>query len=586
MESSTHPSQDETTGSNEHDERITVGADGYDLPVVDVLTGRGFITGKSGSGKSNTASVVIEQLLANGFPCLIVDTDGEYYGLKERFEMLHVGADEECDLQVSPEHAEKLAEFAIEQNIPIILDVSGYLDTDDANALIRETARHLFTKEKKLKKPFLLVVEEIHEYVPESSGLDDTGQMLVKIGKRGRKHGLGIVGISQRPADVKKDFITQANWLVWHRLTWENDTKVVGRVADTEYRDRVPDLQDGEAFVQADWNMSIDRVQFKRKRTFDAGATPGLEEFERPDLKSVSEDLVDDLEEISDREQRRQDRVAQLERTVEARDERIEELEQELENARDMTDMAQQFTQALTSAADGDAESGETIQQQVDEIREQKNEEIRRLRSERDQLQDRVDNLESTVTDQADRIRDLEQYEQAVENLEELREGVARMADALSMDVDGGSEKYRQKLERKDERIDELEAAITKLEQQGYSLNEEFTEKMDFLRHEAVREEIDRAASKTRTKDEHTWDVLSVLVDQDEATTKQITAFVDVSKSSVRSILSKLKDQHVVHARKRGKTPHYSLNVEGMKQIIQQRRKREEMAELKDRVKS
>jgi len=33
--------------------------------------------------------------------------------------------------------------------------------------------------------------------------LNETGQMLIKISKRSRKHGLGIYGISQRPADVK-----------------------------------------------------------------------------------------------------------------------------------------------------------------------------------------------------------------------------------------------------------------------------------------------------------------------------------------------------------------------------------------------
>jgi len=39
------------------------------LPIVDVLTGCGFITGKSGSGKSNTASVIAEELLdAPAFP--------------------------------------------------------------------------------------------------------------------------------------------------------------------------------------------------------------------------------------------------------------------------------------------------------------------------------------------------------------------------------------------------------------------------------------------------------------------------------------------------------------------------------------
>ncbi|MGM0683748.1 MAG: helicase HerA domain-containing protein, partial [Halobacteriota archaeon] len=92
-----------------------------ELPVVDVLTGRSFITGKSGSGKSNTASVVIENLLDNGFPVMIVDTDGEYYGLKEEYEILHAGADDECDIVVSPEHAEKLANLALEQNVPIIL---------------------------------------------------------------------------------------------------------------------------------------------------------------------------------------------------------------------------------------------------------------------------------------------------------------------------------------------------------------------------------------------------------------------------------------------------------------------------------
>jgi len=69
-----------------------------------------------------------------------------------------------------------------------------------------EVVKQLFAKEKRLKKPFLLVVEECHEYIPEGGGMDETGKMLIKVGKRGRKHGLGIVGIriSQRPADVKR----------------------------------------------------------------------------------------------------------------------------------------------------------------------------------------------------------------------------------------------------------------------------------------------------------------------------------------------------------------------------------------------
>ena len=52
--------------------------DPVELPVVEVLTGRAFITGKSGSGKSNTMSVVAEKLLDGGYPVMLVDTDGEY----------------------------------------------------------------------------------------------------------------------------------------------------------------------------------------------------------------------------------------------------------------------------------------------------------------------------------------------------------------------------------------------------------------------------------------------------------------------------------------------------------------------------
>ncbi|QLD84501.1 DUF87 domain-containing protein [Natronomonas halophila] len=324
-----------------------------ELPVVDVLTGRSFVTGKSGSGKSNTASVICEKMLDKGFGILIVDIDGEYYGLKEEYEILHVGGDEECDLQVTEEHAGKIAELALEQNVPIILDVSSFLDESEARALLTEVTKHLFAKEKKVKQPFLMLVEEIHEYIPEGGGVDECGRMLIKVSKRGRKHGLGIVGISQRPADVKKDFITQCDWLVWHRLTWNNDTKVVGRILGNEYADHIEEMDDGECFLMTDWAEDIRVVQFERKRTFDAGATPGLDDFERPELKSVSGDLVEELEEISETKERRENRIEELQRELESKDERIHDLERQLKEARDLKKMADRFSRAMMEQVTG-----------------------------------------------------------------------------------------------------------------------------------------------------------------------------------------------------------------------------------------
>jgi cell division septum initiation protein DivIVA len=467
-----------------------------ELPVVEVLTGRGFITGKSGSGKSNTASVVVEELLEAAYPVLIVDTDGEYYGLKEEYELLHAGADEECDIRIGPEHAEKVATLALEQNVPTILDVSGYLDEDAADELLRETARHLFAKEKKLKKPFLLVIEEVHEYIPEGGGMDETGRMLIKVGKRGRKHGLGIVGISQRPADVKKDFITQANWLVWHRLTWDNDTKVVGRIVGGEYGERVSELDAGEAFLQTDWtDDDVRRVRFKRKRTFDAGATPGLDDFERPELKSVSEGLVDDLQAITESEHREADRIADLERELERKDERIRELERELESARDVSDAARRMANALSTGGELPAATPE--QSTLPDAT--MDDELERLRSENTALEAEIEELR-------DRIEERER-ERVNGSGSEARDGGTGTTETDDPSAD------------RDDRNPGAEYANAA----------------------SIAAEIEAASRRSLCSEEGTWAVIEAVAEADGATAGEIGERVAVPVQHVWTLLMELR---------------------------------------------
>lgn len=265
------------------------------LPAVEILTGRGFITGKSGSGKSNSASVVAEQLLENNYNMLIIDPEGEYYGLKEKYELLHAGGDDFCDIQVTVDHADKLAEVALERNLPVILDVSDYLEEEEAKELIAETVKHLFKKEKDARKPFLLMVEEMQEYLPQKGGSDDLSKLLERVAKRGRKRGLGVLGMSQRPSSVDKDFITQCDWMVWHKLTWKTDLDVVREILGSEKTDNIENFEPGEAYLMTDWDDTVERVQFKRKTTHDAGATPGLESYDRPDLRSIGEELKQEI---------------------------------------------------------------------------------------------------------------------------------------------------------------------------------------------------------------------------------------------------------------------------------------------------
>ncbi|WP_425495420.1 helicase HerA domain-containing protein [Natrinema halophilum] len=541
-------------------------ADGANLklPVVELLTGRGFVTGKSGSGKSNTASVIAEELLEAGYPLLIVDTDGEYYGLKEEYEMLHAGADEECDIQIGPEHAEQMATIALEENVPVILDVSGYLDETVADELLREVARQLFVKEKKLKKPFLLVVEEVHEYIPEGGGVGETGNLLIKISKRGRKHGLGILGISQRPADVKKDFITQANWLVWHRLTWDNDTKVVGRIIDSEYSELVADLDDGQAFVQTDWTeVDVRKIQFRRKRTFDAGATPGLEDFERPELKSVSDALVGDLQEISERKDRKQDRIQELETELEKKEKRIETLEDELSSARDVSSAAKQMADALQNT--------ETVQSQLpgggEDVR-RLHEEIADLESERDELRselaardDRIEDLEDELTARTSKLnrikKENDQLRTVVRKLERERPYAESAEDetddeddASSPIVQAGGEAHEYGYTPVDGDADAGSDASPNADGEtdvasdgAFVVANEERKPAELLEIQWVSDRVHRASEGSQCSIETAEEVLAVFAHEGPLEAETIANRVDRSTVAVQSLLSELRTE-------------------------------------------
>jgi len=273
---------------------ITITDDGVTLPIPSILTGRGFITGKSGSGKSNTASVIIEELLKNKCPLMIIDTDGEYNGLKEKFkDVLHIGQGPDSDVELTMGRVDKITDIALIEGAPIILDVSNF-KPEKQKEIINEIVTQLFDKEKEHRKPFLLVIEEVHEFLSQQGGVDELARNLIRIAKRGRKRGLGICGISQRPSAVDKDFITQCNWSFWHRFTWAADKKAVTQTLGTAYANQMETLATGEAFMATDWD-AIQRIKLKQKETFDDGATPISRNIIRPDFTSGQSELIEQL---------------------------------------------------------------------------------------------------------------------------------------------------------------------------------------------------------------------------------------------------------------------------------------------------
>ncbi len=179
--------------------------------------------------------------------------------------------------------------------MPVILDVSGYVEEDVRIELVRRVVERLFELGKQVRKPFLVFVEEIHEFLPQKGKVEGLSDTLITVAKRGRKRGIGLCGMSQRPAAVDKDYITQCDWVVWHRLTWDNDKRVASQMLGAETAADIDDLDTGEALLMTDWDDRINRVRFRRKRTFDAGATPDLDDIDSGSFSPVRTGLISEL---------------------------------------------------------------------------------------------------------------------------------------------------------------------------------------------------------------------------------------------------------------------------------------------------
>jgi predicted nucleic acid-binding Zn-ribbon protein len=567
------------------------------LLVEEVLQGRGAIFGKSGSGKSNNVSVIVEELLDAGYPACIFDADGEYVSLKEEFEILHVGGDEFCERVVGPEHADALAQLGIDQREPIILDLGGYAE-DDADAtddevtrdeMVRAVTAAFFDRASKAKRegrgvPYLLVAEEIHEYVPQQGGLTPGGAKLVKVAKRGRSRGLGVVGISQRPAAVDKDFITQCDWLCWNRLTWDNDTNVAGRILGSEYKDAVEDLADGEAFLQTDWDEQIRRVQFRRRRTTDLGEAPGLDGAAEVELKETDTSVLDELDTAAAQARTKQQQIDRLREQLKAVREERDDWQERYEDAEYLADVSAEVTssqleslfagaglegaevalETATVEINGDPiEVPEVIRADVLEIREQKRE-----------LEDAVAEKDARIEDLEARVDELEQYEtiaKRADHLEDLRDDVTeliqRHENVLDLETGGQVEKLQRRIRALEEEKEDLEERIP----------EEFTEVSELLAHDLVQEVIDEAAAESRYADEHTWDVVTALAGAEYVTVDQVEPYVDVGRSSTNEILRELEEAGIASSEKNRNQTRYRLDEDALRARIDTQRKREEI---------
>lgn len=363
--------------------------DGKDIPVsIDlnkVLSMHLAVLAKSGSGKSYSVGVLLEEMIERKIPLLVIDPHGEYSTLKYK------NTDEKdlkklalYDLESKSYEVEEYGDSTINKGVrPLKLNINMQkeeiinllpgklsssqlaslysafkqdpnnldsllfcLDQEETNTkyslmsmvehlrdlnlftsgsinytdfikpgkcsiinlrgvepevqeiIVYKFSKELFELRKKEKvPPFFLVVEEAHNYCPERSfGETKSSKIIRNIASEGRKFGLGLCIISQRPARVDKSVLSQCSSQIILKVTNPNDLKALSSSIEGMTNNLEKEIQNlliGQAIITGVADMPL-VVNIRPRRTLHGGTAK--------DISQEKEDFMNDLKDFEQKE--------------------------------------------------------------------------------------------------------------------------------------------------------------------------------------------------------------------------------------------------------------------------------------------
>ena len=130
------------------------------------------------------------------------------------------------------------------------------------------------------RTPIAFVCDEAHLYLPASEAREPVHRVALRafeqIAKEGRKYGVGLVMVTQRPADVSRTIVAQCNNFVVMRLTNDRDQHVVRQLVQESLAPLtgvLPTLEPGEAVVLGDALLVPTPIRFDPPTVKPASAT-------------------------------------------------------------------------------------------------------------------------------------------------------------------------------------------------------------------------------------------------------------------------------------------------------------------------
>ena len=268
-----------------------------------------FIAGTKGSGKTHNAGVIAEEMLSAGAHVVILDPLGVWWGLRHDasggpggFPIVILGG-EHGDVPLVPTGGEAVAEFIVRSGQSCILDMSGFGANAEQDRFVTDLLHKLFRLKATDKGAVHLIMDEADMFIPQQA-ISKTEIPLLGATKtiitKGRSRGLSMTLITQRPQSIAKSAIEEADVVLCHRMQGVNAVKAMKawtdlyatkEQADTFY-ESLPLLGNGECWVWSpNFLKKFQRVQFRRKHTFDSSRTPEPGEVSRKPKAAARVDL-------------------------------------------------------------------------------------------------------------------------------------------------------------------------------------------------------------------------------------------------------------------------------------------------------
>lgn len=276
------------------------------LPL-DIATESTSIIARKGMGKTHTARVMAEGLLDHDVQVVVVDPLDVWWGIRTAKDGKGDGCNvvifggSHADLPLTEHAGASLADLIVDRGISAIL-VTDHLSIAASRRFLGDFGERMYDRkrEEKHRTPISLIIDECDRFAPQQVTPDAarcTG-VIDELARRGRSRGIGIVAISQRPAALNKNVLTQTELLICLQVTSPQDRKALGAWieanADADQTDKFLDslagFKRGEAWIWSPSKLNLfSRVLIRDVKTYDSSYTPKVGESRpaAPRLRAV-----------------------------------------------------------------------------------------------------------------------------------------------------------------------------------------------------------------------------------------------------------------------------------------------------------